>query len=59
VREPDNRYPDMGLRLQHLWGTQYRYSESAVLLVFASEYYDPDDYIRTYDEFVARRSAVA
>jgi hypothetical protein len=23
------------------------------LLVFASEYYDPDDYIRSYDEFCA------
>ncbi|GLW96929.1 WxcM-like domain-containing protein [Microtetraspora sp. NBRC 16547] len=34
-----------------IWGTQYRYSPDAVLLVFASHYYDPDDYIRTYDEF--------
>jgi UDP-2-acetamido-3-amino-2,3-dideoxy-glucuronate N-acetyltransferase len=34
-----------------IWGTQYRYSPDAVLLVFASHYYDPDDYIRSYDEF--------
>ncbi|WP_067175691.1 WxcM-like domain-containing protein [Microtetraspora niveoalba] len=34
-----------------IWGTQYRYSPDAVLLVFASDYYDPDDYIRSYDEF--------
>jgi UDP-2-acetamido-3-amino-2,3-dideoxy-glucuronate N-acetyltransferase len=33
------------------WGTQYRYSPDAVLLVFASEYYDPADYIRSYDDF--------
>ncbi|OPG12438.1 WxcM-like domain-containing protein [Microbispora sp. GKU 823] len=35
-----------------IWGTQYRYSPDAVLLVFASHYYDPDDYIRSYDEFL-------
>lgn len=33
------------------WGTQYRYSSDAVLLVFASDYYDPGDYIRDYSEF--------
>lgn len=35
-----------------IWGTQYRYSPDAVLLVFASEHYDPDDYIRDYDDFI-------
>ncbi|WP_433435264.1 WxcM-like domain-containing protein [Nonomuraea sp. CA-141351] len=35
-----------------LWGTQYRYSPDAVLLVFASHHYDPDDYIRSYDDFL-------
>jgi len=39
------------------WGTQYRYSEDAVLLVFASHYYDPDDYIRSYDDFQAAIAA--
>ncbi|MEU6427942.1 WxcM-like domain-containing protein [Microbispora sp. NPDC046973] len=34
-----------------IWGTQYRYTPDAVLLVFASHHYDPDDYIRSYDEF--------
>jgi UDP-2-acetamido-3-amino-2,3-dideoxy-glucuronate N-acetyltransferase len=34
-----------------IWGTQYRYSGDAVLLVFASHFYDASDYIRTYDEF--------
>ena len=33
------------------WGTQYKYSPDAVLLVFASHYYDNADYIRDYDEF--------
>jgi len=46
--------PDRGLHLPPLvWGTQYMYSSDAVLLVFASHAYDADDYIRSYDEFVA------
>jgi len=34
-----------------VWGIQYKYSADAILLVFASEYYDADDYIRDYSEF--------
>jgi len=34
-----------------IWGTQYKYSADAILLVFASEYYEAGDYIRDYDEF--------
>jgi UDP-2-acetamido-3-amino-2,3-dideoxy-glucuronate N-acetyltransferase len=42
-----------GLHLPPLvWGVQYRYSSDAVLLVLASHAYDPDDYIRDYDEFL-------
>ena len=36
-----------------IWGTQYKYSKDAVLLVFASEEYDSDEYIRDYDEFLS------
>jgi len=44
--------PDRGLHLPPMvWGIQYKYSADAVLLVFASEYYDADDYIRDYGEF--------
>jgi len=44
--------PSAGLHLPPMiWGTQYRYSEDAVLLVFASESYDAHEYIRTYEEF--------
>jgi acetyltransferase-like isoleucine patch superfamily enzyme/dTDP-4-dehydrorhamnose 3,5-epimerase-like enzyme len=43
--------PHLGLHIPPMvWGVQYKYSADAVLLVFASEYYDPDDYIRDYDE---------
>lgn len=34
------------------WGIQYRYSPDAVLLVFASDFYDPADYIRDYSDFL-------
>ncbi|HEU4945092.1 MAG TPA: WxcM-like domain-containing protein [Solirubrobacterales bacterium] len=36
-----------------IWGSQFRYGANAVLLVLASLPYDPDDYIRDYDEFLA------
>lgn len=46
--------PDMGVFMpEMIWGTQYRYSPDAVLLVFASRPYESDDYLRTYDEFLA------
>jgi UDP-2-acetamido-3-amino-2,3-dideoxy-glucuronate N-acetyltransferase len=45
--------PNMGLYLPpKTWGIQYKYSADAMLLVFASDYYDSDDYIRDYSEFV-------
>lgn len=46
--------PNLGLYLPAMtWGTQYKYSNDAVLLVFASDYYDAADYIRNHDEFMA------
>jgi UDP-2-acetamido-3-amino-2,3-dideoxy-glucuronate N-acetyltransferase len=46
--------PDVGVYVPPMvWGTQHSYSRDAVLLVFASDYYDPDDYIRSYVEFCA------
>ena len=45
--------PNLGVFLPAMvWGIQYKYSRDAILLVFASEYYDPGDYIRDYDEFI-------
>jgi acetyltransferase-like isoleucine patch superfamily enzyme/dTDP-4-dehydrorhamnose 3,5-epimerase-like enzyme len=35
-----------------VWGSQFRFSNDAVLVVLASFPYDADDYIRTYEEFV-------
>jgi hypothetical protein len=46
--------PDTGVFMpEMIWGTQYRYSQDAVLLVFASRPYEAGDYLRSYDEFVA------
>jgi UDP-2-acetamido-3-amino-2,3-dideoxy-glucuronate N-acetyltransferase len=46
-----------------IWAAQLHYSPDAILLVLASEHYDPEDYIRDYDEFLsltqARRSPSA
>ena len=46
--------PDRGIYVPPMvWAAQYRYSPEAVLLVFASDYYDADDYIRDYDTFLS------
>lgn len=45
--------PDMGVFMpEMIWGTQYRYSPDAVLLVFASRTYEAGDYLRSYDDFL-------
>lgn len=45
--------PTIGLYMPPLiWGTQYRYSRDAMLLVFASHVYDQADYIRDYKSFM-------
>lgn len=47
--------PDKGFYLPPMvWGVQYKYSENAVLLVFASHHYDAADYIRNYSEFLEK-----
>jgi len=52
-REVSLDRPDIGVHMPPLiWGTQYRYSSDAILLVFASHFYDASDYIRTYSEFL-------
>ncbi len=46
--------PTLGIYIPPLtWGSQFRYDADAVLLVLASHAYDPDDYIREYDLFLA------
>ena len=45
--------PNLGLYVPPMiWGVQYKYSPDGVLLVLASDYYNPEDYIRDYSEFL-------
>lgn len=50
--------PSLGVLLPPLvWGVQHRFTPDAVLLVLASEKYNPADYIRDYGEFLKRLKA--
>lgn len=45
--------PRQGLYIPPLlWATQYKYTDDAVLMVLASAKYEPNDYVRDYDEFL-------
>ena len=45
--------PYEGLYLSsNVWREMYDFSRDAVLMVLASEYYDENDYIRDYEEFI-------
>lgn len=45
--------PHTGIYLPNMvWKDMYDFSEDSVLLVLASEHYEPEEYIRSYDEFV-------
>lgn len=45
--------PHTGIYLPTMvWKDMYDFSEDSVLLVLASEHYDPEEYIRNYSEFV-------
>lgn len=44
--------PKVGLYIPAgIWGIQYEFSQDAILAVYASEAYNPNDYIRSYDEY--------
>lgn len=46
--------PDWGLHMRPgVWGTQYNFSADAILAVYASLPYDPADYVRSFDAFMA------
>lgn len=45
--------PSLALHIPPMvWATEYKYSADATLVVFASDRYDADDYIRDYDEYL-------
>jgi dTDP-4-dehydrorhamnose 3,5-epimerase-like enzyme len=50
--------PTKGMHIPPMiWATQYKFTRDAILLVFASEFYDAADYIRDYDEFRSLQGA--
>lgn len=49
----DLNRPHTGIYLPKMvWKDMYDFSSDSVLLCLSSEHYDPDEYIRDYDEFV-------
>jgi dTDP-4-dehydrorhamnose 3,5-epimerase-like enzyme len=45
--------PDKGLYIPNMvWKEMFDFSQDCVLLVLASDYYQPDEYIRDYKRFV-------
>lgn len=52
----NNPYEGLYLR-SNIWREMYDFSDDAVLLVLASEYYDETDYIRDYDLFLKNIAA--
>jgi UDP-2-acetamido-3-amino-2,3-dideoxy-glucuronate N-acetyltransferase len=45
--------PTLGLHIPPMiWATEYRFTQDAVLVVLASDVYKPEDYIRSYDEYL-------
>ena len=46
----DKPHEGIYLPVMH-WKDMYDFSEDSLLLVLASEHYDPDEYIRDYDAF--------
>lgn len=50
-------HPSLGLYIPpNIWALQHQFSRDAVLLVFCSDIYESDDYIRSYANFLAARS---
>jgi UDP-2-acetamido-3-amino-2,3-dideoxy-glucuronate N-acetyltransferase len=50
--------PTKGLHIPPMiWATQFKFTRDAILLVFASDFYDAADYIRDYAEFRSLRDA--
>lgn len=46
--------PHTGIYLPTMvWKDMYDFSKDSVLLVLASEHYDPEEYIRQYEDFVS------
>jgi len=51
--------PTVGVHVPPMvWATEYKHSQDSRLLVFASEHYDPADYIRDYQIYLKEASSL-
>ncbi|MFD2442769.1 sugar 3,4-ketoisomerase [Bacillus sp. CGMCC 1.16607] len=51
--------PHQGLFVDKMiWHEMHNFSENCVLIVLASDYYNEEDYIRDYEDFIAHKGAV-
>src|SRR5437763_16016358 len=51
--------PTFGVHVPPMvWATEYKHSQHSRLLVFASEHYDPADYIRDYQIYLKEASSL-
>lgn len=51
--------PNVGLYLDNLiWREMFDFSPNCVLMVIASEYYEPKEYIKDYNEFLKEAKSV-
>ena len=54
-KEYELNTPNKGLYIEGLlWREMFDFSEDCVLMVLADNYYDEDDYIRDYQDFIER-----
>lgn len=51
IYELNHRYEAIYLP-KMIWKEMYDFTEDSVLMVLANEYYDPQEYIRSFDDFV-------
>lgn len=51
--------PYYGLHIPpYIWAHEFNFSSGSICLVLTSQKYDPDDYIRDYDEFLSQLKSV-
>lgn len=51
--------PDTGLYIgKNIWREMYDFSDDCVLMVIADQYYDENEYIRQYDQFLEMKKCI-
>lgn len=54
-KKVDLNYPNVGLYIgKNIWSSMENFSQGCVLMVLASDFYDPSEYIRDYKKFTSK-----